>query len=71
MRRVCADCYRGGEHSHAPHVFTWVQDAEPDPPPICECEQDWRCPLHEGMPTWLESRFTDDVYDGYPQGDYP
>lgn len=20
----------------------------------CECELDWRCPLHEGMPTPLE-----------------
>lgn len=25
----------------------------------CECEIDWRCGLHAGQPTWLETRFDD------------
>lgn len=38
-----------------------------DPFQMCECEQDWNCPLHGGTdrPTWIESRF-DFMDDGDP-----
>lgn len=39
-------------------LATPVQDEEPEYIG-CECEIDWRCPLHAGQPTWLETRFDD------------
>ena len=24
---------------------------------MCECEQDWNCPLHQGGYTWIETRY--------------
>jgi hypothetical protein len=32
---------------------------------VCECEEDWNCPLHAGRAgTWIETRYT---YDGEPE----
>lgn len=30
---------------------------EPDEYVGCECEMDWRCPHHAGLPTFLETRY--------------
>jgi hypothetical protein len=39
--------------------FMFAQGIYPDEPyyEVCECEQDWRCGLHAGQPTWLETRY--------------
>jgi hypothetical protein len=35
-------------------------------PQMCECEQDWNCPLHQNRRgTWIETR-----YEGDPEAEY-
>lgn len=36
----------------------------------CECEIDWRCNLHRGLPTYLESRFSELDLDPRERSDY-
>lgn len=39
-------------------TLIWREE-DMDTEPGCECEQDWRCHLHKGLPTWLETRYSE------------
>jgi hypothetical protein len=41
-------------------------------PPVqmCECEMDWRCGLHKGQPTYLETRYSELDLDPRERSDY-
>lgn len=36
----------------------------------CECEMDWRCGLHAGLPTYLETRYSELDLDPRERSDY-
>lgn len=46
------------------------QDEYEDEPQMCECEIDWRCGLHQGLPTYLETRYSELDLDPRERSDY-